>query len=179
MKRLINKTLVVFALIGAVAVLNACRITLSFTEANIPVNAQTFSVLYFQNNALNVSPMLSNNLTEAIIDRFTRQTRLDQTSEGGDIAIEGEITNYMTAPSAITADSQFEGAAMNRLTITVQVRFVNVLEPEWNFPPGGKSFTAFADYDGSQMLEQVAAGLEEEIVTTLVDQIFNATVANW
>jgi hypothetical protein len=166
-------------LLGAAAMTGSCRITLSFTEANIPVAATTFSVAYFPNNSPMVSPMLSNTLTEAIIDRFTRQTRLDQASESGDLAIEGEITGYMTAPSAITADSQFEGAAMNRLTITVQVRFVNVLEPEWNFPPGGKSFTAYADYPGTAMLQDVAAGLEEEIVTTLVDQIFNATVANW
>ncbi len=59
------------------------------------------------------------------------------------------------------------------------VRFNNVLEPEWNFPPGGKSFSAFADYSGDQMLSAVAPGLINEITETLVDQIFNASVSNW
>ena len=174
------KILASFALIGVLVTLNACRITLSFTEANIPVGATTFSVAYFPNYAMEVEPTLSNTFTEALKDRFTRQTRLNQIPEGGDIAFEGEITGYTTSPSSITNDaSGGAGPAMMRLTITVMVRFNNVLEPEWNFPPGGKSFSAFADYPGDQMLSAVAPGLINEITETLVDQIFNASVSNW
>lgn len=175
-----NKIFISLTFVGLLACLSACRITLSFTEANIPVNAQTFSVAYFPNYAAEVEPMLSNTFTEALKDRFTRQTRLNQIAEGGDIAFEGEITGYTTAPSAITNDEQGgAGAAMMRLTITVMVRFNNVLEPEWNFPPGGKSFSAFADFPGNQVLSSVAPGLIDEITETLVDQIFNASVSNW
>lgn len=168
-----------FVTLGAAAALEGCVIKYSFTGANIHPNAQTFSVQYIPNNAAMVAPTLSNTLTEALKDRLSRQTRLSQVSEGGDLAFEGEIVDYMTVPSAIGTDGGFEGAIQNRLEITVMIRFANTLEPEWDFPPGGKSFKAYADYPGDQMLSAVEAGLIEEIVETLVDNIFNASVANW
>ncbi len=157
------------------ATVAGCKVTYSFTGAQIPAAAQTFSVAYFPNNALMVAPTLSNALTEALRDRMLRQTRLAQVGEAGDLAFEGEITGYTTAPSSVSAD---EFALMNRLTITVDVRFTNVYAPEWNFEES-RSFTAFADYDATQMLSAVEAGLIEDIVEQLVDQIFNASVANW
>ena len=174
--RLIHKIIAVFALLGALAVLHACTIKYSFTGANIHPNARTFSVAYFNNNAMLVVPTLSNTFTEALKDRLMRQTRLGQVAEGGDLAFEGEITRYWTMPAQVTAD---ERASMNRLTITVQVRFTNVLEPEWSFPPIGREFSAYADYDTANWNPSVEAALIEEIVTTLVDNIFTATVANW
>ncbi len=177
------KISVMTVVLVAVAVLNSCTVRMggfqmgySFTGANIPAAAQTFSVGYFRNDAAMVSPTLSNVLTESLKDRLTRQTRLNQMSEGGDLAFEGEITDYMTAPASVSAD---EFALMNRLTITVQVRFTNIYDSQWDFPAGGKSFSAYADYDANRMLQEVEAGLIEEIVETLVDNIFNASVANW
>ena len=174
------KILVMVVVLGAVASLNSCTIRMggfqmgySFTGANIPANAQTFSVGYFRNDAAMVAPTLSNVLTEGLKDRLMRQTRLSQVAEGGDIAFEGEIVDYMTAPASVSAD---EYALMNRLTITVQVRFTNIYDSQWDF---AKSFSAYADYDANRMLSEVEAGLIEEIVTTLVDNIFNASVANW
>ncbi len=153
--------------------LSGCIIKYSFTGASIHPNAQTYSVQYFPNNAMMVAPTLSNTLTEALKDRMSRQTRLDQVGEGGDLAFEGEITSYVTAPSAVSAD---EYATQNRLTITVQVRYTNTLEPEWDF---NRSFSAYADYDANDLLTNVEGRLIEEIVETLVDNIFNASVANW
>ncbi len=173
MRQKINKIAIAFAFIGIAAALNGCIIKYSFTGASIPQAAKTFSVQYFPNNAAMVAPTLSNTLTEALRDRFSRQTRLTQVPEEGDFAIEGEITGYMTAPSAVSAN---EYALQNRLTITVQVRFNNVVEPEWSF---NKSFTAFADYDANLLLQNIEGGLIEEIVTTLVDNIFNACASNW
>ena len=176
---------VVFAVLVTVAALDGCTVRLggfqmgySFTGANIPAAAQTFSVGYFRNDAAFVAPALSNMLTESLKDRLTRQTRLSQVSEGGDLAFEGEITDDATAPAAIGAGGggQDEGAVLNRITITVQVRFTNIYDSQWDF---SKSFSAYADYDANQMRQDVEAGLLEEIVTTLVDNIFNASVANW
>lgn len=169
--RLTYKILALFALLG----LHGCIIKYSFTGASIPQQAKTFSVAYFPNNAPMVAPTLSNTFTEALKDRFTRQTKLTQVPEGGDFALEGEIIRYDTAPSSISAN---EFAEKNRLTITVQVRFTNVYEPQWSFQ-NGRTFSAFADYDASQLLSSVEGQLIEEIVQTLVDNIFNACAANW
>jgi hypothetical protein len=166
----LSKIVAVLALLAVAAVANGCY---SFTGASIPVAAKTFSVAYFPNNAAMVAPTLSNALTEALKDRFTRQTRLTQVTEEGDFAIEGEIIRYETTPTSVSAD---EYALQNRLTITVQVRFNNAVEPQWNF---NKSFSAFADYDANQLLQEVEGALIEEIVEILVDNIFNATASNW
>lgn len=171
----ISKLIASFALLGLAAVMNGCIIKYSFTGASIPQAAQTFSVAYFPNNAAMVAPTLSNTLTEALKDRFSRQTRLTQVPEEGDFALEGEITRYETAPTSVSAD---EYALMNRLTITVQVRFNNVIEPQWSFQ-NGRAFSAFADYDANQLLQDVEGPLIEEIVETLVDNIFNACASNW
>lgn len=169
----INKIMASFAVLGIAAALNGCIIKYSFTGASIPPTARTYSVTYFPNNAAMVAPTLSNTLTEGLKDRFTRQTKLDPMPEEGDFALEGEITNYVTAPTSVSAD---EYALQNRLTITVQVRFNNAVEPQWNF---NRSFSAFADYDANQLLQDVEGTLIEEIVETLVDNIFNACVSNW
>lgn len=160
---------------GFAAALNGCKVKYTFTGASIPVEARTFSVAYFPNNAAMVAPMLSNALTEGIKDRFQRQTRLVQVAENGDMAIEGEITGYMTAPASISAD---EYALQNRLTVTITVRFNNVYEPQWSFT-NGRSFSKFVDYDANQLLQSIEGQLIEELVEMLVDDIFNATVANW
>ena len=78
------------------ALLTGCGVAIkySLSGASIPPDAKTFSVAYFPNNATMVSPILSSTLTEALVDIFTRRTRLMQVDEGGDFAFEGEIVNY-------------------------------------------------------------------------------------
>ncbi len=184
--RYLAKLTVAFALMGIVALLHSCGLFglsggYSFTGAQIPPTAQTFSIGYINNNSSRVLATLSNALTEALTDRFVRQTRLSQVAENGDLAFEGEITDTTDAPSSIAAtnDGMSDGAAaMNRLTVTVQIRFTNVLQPEWSFT-SPQTFSAFADYDATQSFPSMEAALIEEIVTALVDNIFNASVAQW
>ncbi len=150
-----------------------CTIKYSFNGANIPVDAKTFSVAYFPNNAQMVAPVLSQTLTDALIERFERQTRLSQVNENGDLAFEGEITGYDSRPSSVSGE---EYTVKNRLTITVTVRFTSLLEPEYNY---SKSFSAYSEYDTSTPLQEAENSLIPEIVDELVTQIFNAAVANW
>ncbi|MFQ7503168.1 MAG: LptE family protein [Alistipes finegoldii] len=109
------------------ALLTGCGVAIkySLSGASIPPDAKTFSVAYFPNNATMVAPILSSTLTDALVDMFTRRTRLMQVEEGGDFAFEGEITNYMSATSSVSTDDY---AVLNRLSITVKVRFTNALD---------------------------------------------------
>ena len=77
------------------ALLTGCGVAIkySLSGASIPPDARTFSVAYFPNNATMVAPILSSTLTDALVDMFTRRTRLMQVEEGGDFAFEGEIIN--------------------------------------------------------------------------------------
>jgi hypothetical protein len=63
-----------------------------------------------------------------------------------------------------------------KLTITVNVRYVNNTNHEEDFE---QQFSAFRTYDSTQMLTAVQDELIEQMVKEIADQIFNATVANW
>ena len=154
--------------------LPSCTVKYSFSGASIPATAKTVSIAYFPNNAAMVAPILSSTLTEALKDRFSRQTRLQQVPDGGDLAFEGEIVNYTSTTASVSSQ---EYAVLNRLTITVRVRFTNVIEPQYNI--NNRTFSAFADYDSSKLLQEVEGALIPEIVEKLVDDIFNAAVSNW
>lgn len=164
-----------FSLLAIAAVMTGCGVSIkySLSGASIPPDAKTFSVAYFPNNATMVSPILSSTLTEALVDMFTRRTRLMQVDEGGDFAFEGEIVNYVSTTASVSSSEQ---AVLNRLTITVKVRFTNALDEKasWN-----RTFSAFADYDTNILLTEAEGTLIPEIVDQLVTDIFQASASNW
>ena len=145
----------------------------SFSGASIPDAAKTFSVAYFPNNAPMVSPTLSTMFTEALKDKFSRQTKLQLVEEGGDFAFEGEITGYSSTTASVSSDNY---AQLNRLTITVRVEFTNVVEPNNSFV---QTFSQFADYDSQQLLLDIQTELDQQIVDQIVTDIFMAAAANW
>ena len=161
------------AIMAASLLLGACGIY-SFSGTSIQPDVNSITVDFFEYKAVKVNPTLSNDLTEAIKNRFRRMTRLEQVEVDGDLEISGEVTGYTVAASAITAD---EVAAQNRLTITVKVSFTNRKHPEEDFTD--KSFSGYADYDSTNTLDAVEATLTAEIVEKIVEDIFNATVAQW
>ena len=144
----------------------------SFSGASIPAEAKTVSVDYFPNHAQLVNPLLSNNLTNALRDAMTNQTTLDMVESGGDLSFEGEITDYKTSPVAITGQT----AAMNRLTITVKVRFSNRIDETKDFE---QTFSRYEDYPSNQELISVQESLTATIVEQLVEDIFNKALVNW
>ena len=145
----------------------------SFSGASIPAEAKTVSVDYFPNHAQLVNPTLSNNFTNALRDAMTNQTTLDMIESGGDIAFEGEITDYRTSPVAITSG---QTAAMNRLTVTIKVRFSNRIDDSKDFE---QSFSRYEDYPSDQDLNSVQESLTATIIEALVEDIFNKALVNW
>ena len=145
----------------------------SFTGASIPPEAKTVSVQYFPNQAQLINPALSNDFTTALRDAMMNQTSLDMVDSGGDLAFEGEITDYRTTPVAITAG---QTAALNRLTITVNVRFVNVFDETKSFET---KFSHYEDYPSDQELTSVQEALTGTIIEALVEDIFNKALVNW
>lgn len=145
----------------------------SLSGASIPPDAKTFSVAYFPNNATMVAPILSSTLTDGLVDIFTRRTRLMQVDETGDFAFEGEIVNYTSTTASVSSD---EYALLNRLTITVKVRFTNALDEKASW---SRSFTAYEDYDSTKLLTEVAGELIPQIVDKIVTDIFMAAASNW
>lgn len=153
--------------------LTACSVNYSFTGASIPPEVKTINIKYFPNNASLVEPTLSQKLTDALRDKFTSETNLVLVNDGGDLVLEGSITGYNTSPVAIQNDDQ---AALNRLTIILDVVYTNTFDENMSFDT---KFTRYSDYSSDQNLADVQEALIEEINVMLIDDIFNKAVINW
>ena len=160
-------------LLAVAMVVSSCSVSYSFSGTSIQPDVNTITINYIEYRALRVNPSLSNELTEAIRNQFRRMTRLEQVEHDGDMEISGEITGYDISAAAITAD---EVAARNKLTVTVKITFTDKKHPEEDFD---KSFSAFSEYDSTNTLDAVESSLCQEIIEKLVEDIFNASVAQW
>lgn len=156
----------------AAMMLSACGIY-SFSGTSIQPDVKTITINYFEYKAMKVNPSLSNDLTEALRNQFRKMTRLEQVDMDGDMEITGEVTGYDVTAAAVTAN---EVAARNKLTVTVKVQFSDKLHPEEDFD---KSFSAFSEYDSTSSLDAVESALCAEIIDKIVEDIFNASVAQW
>lgn len=152
--------------------INGCGVY-SFTGASISPDIKSISIQQFPNLALLVQPTLSQTFTMALRDKFASQTNLNIVQNNGDLNIEGEITGYTNQPVAIQGNQQ---AALNRLTITVKVRFTNKKNNKQDFE---SIFTRYRDYSSQSNLSAVENDLIKEINTDLVEDIFNKAVVNW
>ena len=164
---------ITIVLIGLLAAPTACKISYSFSGVNISPEVLTYSVDYFPNRAPLVQAQLSQLFTDAMMDKIQGNTSLDLATAGGDVQFSGEITGYETRPTAITGD---EVAARNRLSISVRVKYTNVVEPDLDFD---QTFSRYEEYDASQSLTDVEDALIEVIVENLVEDIFNRAFISW
>jgi hypothetical protein len=152
--------------------LNSCGVY-NFTGAK-PVDAKTFQVNYFQNNAELIEPGIERTFTLELQDIIQSQTNLNLVNQGGELIYEGEIVEYRIAPMSATADQR---AAQNRLTITIMVRFTNRNKEDDNFE---KRFSFYYDFDANAQLvgSQLTTALDE-IFERITQDIFNESLAKW
>jgi hypothetical protein len=153
--------------------LTGCKVNFSFSGVNISDEVKTYSVDYFPNRAPLVQAQLSQEFTNALMDKIQGSTSLDLANSGGDVQFSGEITGYAMRPAAITRE---ETAARNRLTITIRVKYVNIFEPDLDFDT---SFSRYEEYDASQNLADVENDLILLIIDDLVEDIFNKAFISW
>ena len=151
---------------------NSCGVY-NFTGAK-PVDAKTFQVNYFQNNAPLVEPGIERTFTIELQEIIQNQTNLNLVSQGGELLYEGEIVDYRITPMTSTADQR---AAQNRLTISVNVRFSNRNKEDDNFE---KRFSFFYDFDANRQLvgSQLTTALDV-IFERITQDIFNESLAKW
>ena len=157
-----------------VAVMAACSVSYKFNGASIDyTKTKTIQIADFPIRSSYVwgpmGPMFNNELK----DKFASNTQLIQVSRNGDLKIEGEITQYSQRNKSVSSEGY---SAQTELIITVNVRFTNTKNHTEDFE---KQFTSAKTYDTTQSLASVQEELVTQIIKDLVDQIFNATVANW
>ena len=152
--------------------LSSCEVRYSMTGGQFS-GAKTFSVDLFKSQTALASPIYAQQLTEAYKSLLLSQSPLKLAENDGELQYEGFITEYRVTPVAIQGN---ETASLNRLTITVKLKYINTLEPELSFD---KSFSKFADFDATSDLLAVQASLWETINDQLMQEFYNASVGNW
>lgn len=160
---------IIMALIGA-----SCKISYTFNGAAIDYNVyRTINIGQFPIRAALVYPPLQQTFENKLTDYVTRNTRLQVTDGPADLQIEGEITGYSLSPQAVTENAY---ASQTRLTVQVRVRYTDNKQENKDID---QTFSAYRDFDSSQMLTDVQDQLIEEISDELVNLIFNATLGDW
>jgi len=145
----------------------------SLSGATIPPEAKTISVAFFANNTTLGAPSLSQRFTEKLRDMVSSQTNLALMSQNGDLQFEGFIADYNIAPVAVQSTDQ---ASLNRLTISVSVKYSNRFDATKNFE---QSFTRFADYSSQKSIESMEPELVQEIFRQITEDVFNRAFNNW
>ena len=151
---------------------NSCSVY-NFTGTG-KIDAKTFQVNYFQNNAELIEPGIDRKFTIKLQELIQNQTNLNLTNSNGDLLYEGEIVEYRITPMQATAS---QAAAQSRLTISVNVRFSNKNKEADNFE---KRFSFYRDYEGSTLpTGSVLNGYIDEIFERITQDVFNDSLAKW
>lgn len=152
----------------------SCSISYKLNGASIDYAlTKTISIEDFPIKAALVYAPLAVNFNDELKAKYADQTKLEQVRQNGDLQISGAITGYSLSPQAVKADAY---AAQTRLTIRIKVKFENKKNSSENFE---KEFSAYRDFDATELLTDVQDSLCNDMIKELVEEIFNATVANW
>lgn len=170
----ITKSKQLFTILSLLILVNSCSVSYKFNGASVNYDkTKTISIADFPIKSAYVYAPLATKFNDDLKDIYIRQTRLKLVPRAGDMTIEGEIVGYDQLNKSVKADGY---ASETELRITINVRFVNNANHAEDFE---KQFTAFRNYDSSQMLTAVQDQLITEMTKEITEQIFNATVANW
>ena len=169
-----SKHLVIALLSITAVVFTACKVSYKFNGASIDYNkVHTIQIADFPIRSAYVWGPMAPMFNNALKDVYANHTKLQQVKRGGDLKVEGEITNYQQRNKSVTSEGH---SAQTELSITVNVRFTNTNNHKEDFE---RQFTATSSYETTKSLQSVQQQLVEEMIKDLTDQIFNATVANW
>jgi hypothetical protein len=145
----------------------------SFSGTTLSPDIKSVTVSNFTLQTAGGPANLPLTLTEKMKEYYQRYTSLKVLPTGGDMALEGTITGYDLVPVAATASDQ---AGLNRLQITIQVRFTNTKDDTKSFD---QSFSFYKDFPQNQTLSQNEPTLVPQILDQLVLDVFNKTAADW
>ena len=155
---------------------SSCKVNYSFSGASIDPAIKTVSIQYFQNNATLAPNNINQIFTEALKDIISTQTALNSVPKFGDVRFEGKVSSYNVAPVAVQSTGGNNSAALNRLTISVDVKFENTKDDKLSY---SQTFTNFADFSSTANLANEQNRLMKEISNKIVQDIFNKSFVNW
>ncbi len=171
----IKRLNIISVLAVSLCLLAACTVSYKFNGSSINYDkVKTISFENFPNrSAAFVWGPMESMFNTALQDKYMQQTRLKQVRQNGDLQLSGEITNYDAYNKGVGSDGY---STMAELKMTVNVRYVNNTNHAEDFE---QQFSASREYNSTQQLSAVQEELVNQMIDEIVEQIFNATVANW
>lgn len=154
---------------------SSCKVGYGFSGGRDFKDTVTVSVMMFTNSAPLAKATFPQTISEAMRDAIQRQTKLTMVPKNGDLNFEGNITGYNVTPVSIQGGGTNQ-AALNRLTVTVSVKYTDKVDDKISFE---SSFTRFADFPSSQNLSAVEDQLLKEISDQLLQDIMNKSINAW
>jgi hypothetical protein len=142
--------------------------------------ASTISIAEFYNNADLGPANMAQVFTNEIKNYFVQNSSLRVVAENGELQLEGEIADLRITPIAPTATgdpTEINRASSTRLTITVKATYVDTTDEKLSFRD--KTFSFYKDFDNELNVSDVEEAFIKEIFQRIINDIFNASVANW
>ena len=149
------------------------RIFCSFKGISIDPEIKYFSIENIEDQSGSAPANYPVDFELALSNKIRRESRLVLNKKNPDLKFKCNVTQYNVAS---TAPVEGRANAINRLTVTLNVECLNVLNEKNNWT---KSFSRYEDFDANQSLSEVQSKLLEKINKLLLDDIFNAAFSNW
>ena len=178
-KTSVRNTLLVL-LFMSVFGLNGCGVSANYSMTGSTTTAQTISIAEFYNNADLGPANMGQVLTNEIKNYFIQNSNLRVVAEEGELQLEGEIIDFRLTPISPTATNdpnEITSASSTRLTITVRATYINTLDEKMSFKD--KSFSFYRDFPNEINVSDVQEQYTRQIFERIINDIFNASVANW
>ena len=144
-----------------------------YTFTGVNTSAKSIYIGNFLNRASAGPANLGINFTEKLKEYYQRNSPLSIVTKDGELAVTGSITKFQVSPVSATAQDR---AAENRLTIEVEIDFIDSKNEKKNFT---QTFSFYDNFPQNQTLSQVQGEKVEKILDQIVIDIFNKTVADW
>lgn len=154
------------------SILSSCGIY-SFSGTSLSPDIKSVTIVNFTMAAAGGPANLPLKFNEKLKEYYQRNTNLTLLPSNGDLQLEGTISTYEVTAVAPTSADQ---AALSRLTIIVDVKYTNNKDEEKNFD---RSFSFYSSFPQNQTLNQNETRMITEIFDQIVQDIFNATAADW
>jgi hypothetical protein len=167
-------------LVSCLLFLSACGVSVNYSMSGTTTSASTISIVEFYNNTELGQANMGQTLTNQLKNYFIQNSNLAVVQEEGELQLEGEITDFRFTPIAPTSTgdpNDINRASSTRLTINVKASYVNTLDETMNFKD--KTFSFYKDFPNDQNFTDVEELYTRQIFERIINDIFNATVANW
>lgn len=158
----------------------SCGVSINYSLSGTSTTAKTISITEFYNNTELGQANMGQTLTNQLKTYFIQNSNLSVVQQEGELMLEGEITDFRITPISPTATDNSNDANLassTRLTITVKASYINTLDETMSFKD--KTFSFYKDFSNDQNLTDVEEEYTRQIFERIVNDIFNASVANW